>query len=109
MRSGLLPPALVGTACLAVALATPAGADRARFPGHVGVDGQRLYRDVRKGDECWLPYRPGRGTELALNGAPLGAVEGADLAAAYFRIWLGERPVSTSLRKSLLGSPQGQL
>ena len=68
----------------------------------------RLYRDVKKGDGYWLTYVPGRGTELALNGVPLGIVEGADFAAAYFRIWLGERPVSESLRKSLLGPPGGQ-
>lgn len=68
----------------------------------------RLYRDVKKGDGYWLTYLPGRGTELALNGVPLGVVEGADFAAAYFRIWLGERPVSASLRKSLLGPAGGR-
>ena len=68
----------------------------------------RLYRDVKKGDGYWLTYVPGRGTELALNGTPLGVVEGADFAAAYFRIWLGERPVSASLRRALLGPAGGR-
>ncbi|MBI5015347.1 MAG: chalcone isomerase family protein [Deltaproteobacteria bacterium] len=68
----------------------------------------RLYRYVKKGDGYWLTCVPGRGTELALNGIPLGLVEGADFAAAHFRIWLGERPVSESLRKSLLGPAGGR-
>jgi hypothetical protein len=46
---------------------------------------------------------PGAGTELALNGNRLGVVEGADFAAAYFRIWLGDSPVDTRLRDQLLG------
>ena len=44
------------------------------------------YRDVKPGDRYSLTYVPGAGTELALNGNRLGVVEGADFAAAYFRI-----------------------
>jgi hypothetical protein len=39
---------------------------------------------------------------LALNGEALGAVEGPDLAAALFGIWLGEKPLSDSLKAQLL-------
>lgn len=45
----------------------------------------------------------GSGTELALNGKPIGVEEGADFVAAYFRIWLGETPIDTRLRDQLLG------
>lgn len=61
------------------------------------------YRDVEPGDRYALTYLPGRGTELALNGRPLVAIEGADFAAAYFSIWLGERPLDEGLRDALLG------
>ena len=61
------------------------------------------YRDVKPGDRYSLTYVPGAGTELALNGKQLGVVEGADFAAAYFRIWLGESPIDTRLRDQLLG------
>ncbi|MCK6555526.1 DUF2878 family protein [Candidatus Binatia bacterium] len=61
------------------------------------------YRDVKPGDRYSLTYVPGVGTELALNGDPIGVVEGADFAAAYFRIWLGDRPIDASLRDQLLG------
>lgn len=61
-----------------------------------------LYRDVKSGDRYTLTYLPGKGTELALNGTVLGVISGADFAAAYFRIWLGEHPISESMRRSLL-------
>lgn len=62
-----------------------------------------LYRDVKPGDRYALTYLPGVGTELALNGAPLGTVEGADFAAAVFAIWLGPKAIDASLKAQLLG------
>ncbi len=61
------------------------------------------YRNVKPGDRYSLTYVPGIGTDLALNGERIGVVEGADFAAAYFRIWLGETPIDTRLRDQLLG------
>jgi Chalcone isomerase-like len=62
----------------------------------------RLYVDVVPGDRYALTYLPGRGTELAKNGHPLGVVAGSDFAAAYFSIWLGEDPISAAFRDRLL-------
>ena len=62
----------------------------------------RLYVDVKPGDRYSLTYVPGRGTELAKNGRPLGAIAGADFAAAYFAIWLGGEPISAAFRDELL-------
>ncbi len=64
-----------------------------------------MYRDIKPGDRYALTYVPGIGTELALNGTPLGTVEGADFAAAYFAIWLGPKPISDSLKAQLLETP----
>jgi len=61
------------------------------------------YRDVEPGDRYALTYQPGVGTELALNGEPLTLVRGADFAAAYFKIWLGDAPVDEGFRDALLG------
>ncbi|HMP75793.1 MAG TPA: chalcone isomerase family protein [Kiritimatiellia bacterium] len=49
------------------------------------------YRDVKAGDRYTLTYVPGHGSELALNGAVLGVIPGADFASAYFGIWLDPR------------------
>ncbi len=62
-----------------------------------------LYRDVEEGDRYALTYLPGQGTELSYNGRPLGRVEGADLAAALFSIWLGRAPVDEGFKRELLG------
>jgi len=62
-----------------------------------------LYRDIKPSDRYSLTYIPGVGTELALNGGRIGLIEGADFAAAYFRIWLGGDPIDARLRDQLLG------
>jgi hypothetical protein len=62
-----------------------------------------LYQDVQPGDRYALTYRPGSGTELSLNGTPLGRIEGEDFAAAVFAIWLGTDPIDTDFRDALLG------
>jgi hypothetical protein len=61
-----------------------------------------LYRGVQAGDRYALTYVPGKGTELALNGVPLGVVEGAEFSSALFAIWLGEQPLDEALRERLL-------
>lgn len=65
------------------------------------------YRDVKPGDRYSLTYVPGRGTELALNGQPLGTVEGADFAAAYYSIWLGPKPIDDALKDQLTDCSRG--
>ena len=62
-----------------------------------------LYRDVQPGYRYALTYVPEEGTTLALNGVDLGTIEGEDFAAAVFSMWLGQRPLSDSLKKELLG------
>ena len=62
-----------------------------------------LYVDVKPGDRYSLTYTPGVGTELALNGTPLGVIEGADFAAAIFSLWLGENPYDKRFKDALLG------
>jgi hypothetical protein len=61
-----------------------------------------LFVDVKPGDRYALTYLPGRGTEVAHNGRPLGVIEGADFAAALFAVWLGPDPLDEDLKVSLL-------
>jgi hypothetical protein len=61
-----------------------------------------VYRDVKPGDRYALTYAPGKGTELSYNGSPLITIEGADFAAAYFGIWLGENPIDVKMRNRLI-------
>jgi len=61
-----------------------------------------VYRDVKPGDRYALTYVPGQGTELSYNGQPLITIEGADFAAAYFGIWLGNDPIDREMRRRLI-------
>jgi hypothetical protein len=61
-----------------------------------------LFVDVRPGDRYALTYLPDVGTEVSLNGRPLGTVAGADFAAALFAIWLGPQPLDERLKQALL-------
>ncbi len=63
-----------------------------------------LYRDVEPGDRYALTYIPDAGTELALNGEPLGVIPGDDFQRAVFAIWLGPFPIDRKFRQSLMGA-----
>lgn len=63
----------------------------------------QLFRDINEGDRYSLAYHPTIGTELRLNGEPLGSVAGHDFAVAYFGIWIGPTPISENFRDRLLG------
>jgi hypothetical protein len=61
------------------------------------------YTTVQKGDHSSLSYRKGHGTKLEVNNREIITIDGDDFGPLYFRIWLGERPISTDMRDNLLG------
>ena len=61
------------------------------------------FRDARAGDRYAMQYDSGV-LSLWLNGERLAQVADAELATAYFGLWLGERPIDRGLRRDLLGS-----
>ena len=60
------------------------------------------YRTVNQGDRSALLYVPGKGTTLWINEKPVITLEGEDFVRLYFRIWLGEYPISKPMRDALL-------
>jgi hypothetical protein len=60
------------------------------------------YLNGRKGGCASLTYVPGMGTEYAYDGKRIVVLEGADFAAAYFGVWLGEKPSSQGMKRALL-------
>lgn len=70
------------------------------------LDGRpATFEPISRGDRYTLTYRPVTGAELSKNGRPLTVIPGADSAAAFFSMWLGERPIDLSMREAaLLGS-----
>ncbi|MYM95159.1 chalcone isomerase family protein [Duganella vulcania] len=59
---------------------------------------------LKKGDQLTLDWTPGEGTQCYLNGKKIGELM-PDVAFynAVLRIWLGDKPVDSSLKPALLG------
>ncbi len=61
------------------------------------------YVDVRKGDKIVVDYLPGLGLQVTVNQENKGIIKGADIARAFFAIWVGDHPVDANMKDSLLG------
>ena len=60
---------------------------------------------VKKGDVLHIDWIPASGTVIELNGKKLGEpIPDMGFYNAVLRIWLGERPVDSSLKPQLLGA-----
>lgn len=60
--------------------------------------------DVAKNSVVLIDWIPEKGTQISLNGKPIGSViPGEDFHKAILKIWLGEKPVQKDLKASLLG------
>ncbi|MBU1190793.1 MAG: chalcone isomerase family protein [Gammaproteobacteria bacterium] len=62
-----------------------------------------LFPTLHKGDRVDIDIVPGVGTQVWINDSLKGKVSGDDFAKALLRIWLGEKPADTSLKRALLG------
>jgi len=61
--------------------------------------------ETKKGDAIQLDWIPDTGTRIVVNGQPRGEpIAGAAFFGALLRVWLGDKPADTSLKKALLGS-----
>ncbi len=60
-------------------------------------------RPVRRGDVVTLTYRPGVGTEVAVNGEVADVIPGRGLFAALLGVWLGPKPPDEGLKRAMLG------
>jgi hypothetical protein len=58
----------------------------------------------RKGDVITFDWLPDTGTTVSLNGEVMGQdIPGKDVYCALLRVWLGDHPTSTGLKRALLG------
>jgi len=58
---------------------------------------------VREGDTVSIDFSA-EGVVVSQNGEVRGKVAGANFAKALLKVWLGDKPTDTSLKKALLGS-----
>jgi hypothetical protein len=60
--------------------------------------------EAKKGDVIHFEFVPEVGTRVMVNGQVRGAViPGEDFFTAVLRIWLGDKPVDSGLKKGLIG------
>jgi hypothetical protein len=63
----------------------------------------KLFNMVQEGDEIRLDYIPNTGTEVWIENTLQGTITGADFNQALLRIWLGDEPADSGLKKAMLG------
>ncbi len=60
--------------------------------------------EAKKGDVIHIEFLPDTGTRVTVNGQPRGTpIPGEDFYTAVLRIWLGDKPADSGLKKGLLG------
>jgi len=81
-------------------------AERARIVPQTKQFGELFaaFPAIKKGDVLTLDWIPGSGTQCTLNGKPVGPVlPDQAFYNAILRIWIGDKPVDSSLKPQLLG------
>ena len=64
---------------------------------------EAMFVTLHKGDEVVMDYLPGSGVHVTVKGVDKGVVPGADFAKALLSVWIGPEPVTSSVKKRLLG------
>jgi hypothetical protein len=64
----------------------------------------RIFPDVKRDQRLVGVNLPGRGVSFYFDGRPLGTIDDAAFARAFFAIWLDERTRAPQLRQALLAS-----
>ena len=62
-----------------------------------------LFPTLKAGDVVDVDYIPGSGTAVRLNGETQGIIPGEDFYPATLKIWLGDKPAHSGLKKAMLG------
>jgi hypothetical protein len=79
-------------------------------PDKLQVVGDRLdhfnamFETLQEGDLISLDYMPDKGTGVTIKGEQKGVIPGGDFYQALLMVWLGDSPISRSLKEELLGS-----
>ncbi len=60
-------------------------------------------KTAKVGDVIHIDYLPGSGTRITVNGTAKGVIAGEDFNKALLRVWLGEQPADSDLKKGMLG------
>ena len=80
--------------------------EKSKFVSQISKFGEMFgtIESLKKGDVLHIDWIPGTGTQSELNGKKIGeAVPDVNYYNAVLKIWLGDKPVDSSLKPALLG------
>jgi len=96
----------LGQAFMAGITANTDKAERSKFVNQLAQFGEAFVSipQGKKGDVITVDWVPDTGTVMALNGKPIGEpMKDIGFYNALLKIWLGDKPVDSSLKPQLLG------
>ena len=82
-------------------------AERSKFVNQLAQFGEAFVNipQGKKGDIITVDWVPDTGTVMFLNGKPIGEpMKDVNFYNAILKIWLGDKPVDSSLKPQLLGA-----
>jgi len=59
--------------------------------------------ETQEGDEVCVDYHPADGTVISINGVKKGQIAGELFYKAFLKTWIGDKPLSQSIKKQLVG------
>ena len=80
--------------------------EKSKFVSQISKFGEMFgtIESLKKGDVLHIDWIPGSGTQSELNGKKIGeAVPDVNYYNAVLKIWIGDKPVDSSLKPALLG------
>jgi hypothetical protein len=96
----------LGQAFMAGITANTDKAERSKFVNQLAQFGEAFVNipQGKKGDVITVDWIPDTGTVMMLNGKPIGEpMKDINFYNALLKIWLGDKPVDSSLKPALLG------
>lgn len=97
----------LGQAFMAGITANTDKAERSKFVNQLAQFGEAFVNipAAKKGDVINVDWVPETGTVMTLNGKPIGEpLKDIGFYNAVLKIWLGDKPVDTTLKPQLLGT-----
>ena len=97
----------LGQAFIAGITANTDKAERSKFVNQLAQFGEAFVSipSAKKGDVINVDWVPDTGTVMTLNGKPIGEpLKDIGFYNAVLKIWLGDKPVDSSLKPELLGA-----
>jgi chalcone isomerase-like protein len=63
-----------------------------------------LFRTMRRGETIFIDLLPNGDTRVTINSEARGVVTGAEFQRALLKVWLGDKPADSDLKRAMLGA-----